>query len=362
MTGRGPEVDSPAPTRIPTIVLDCRWLGRAGAGRVTELALRDLRRLGPRWHVILCGDPARIEPLWPSGAEVRRSAADPRRRLGQSGRRAVPRGDVNVYFHQIRIARPGPSVTFVYDTIPLRHGGSRPSRALKRLYFRLVARMSSAIVTISPESREHIEQDLGMPADRVPIARLPVEGDRFDRIRIARTSRAPEDLALFVGRFAPHKNLRRLVEAFGRSEFGRAGGRLQLVGGDPSECREMERFVVESGVDRVAVAGTCPEDRLDELLARCRLLAAPSLEEGFGLPAYEAATCGIPVVVTRTGGMGDLPDRLAAFCDPLSVASIAAAIDDAARRPLPIPPHSTPGDLGTTIIKAVERVLRDRAG
>ena len=122
----------------------------------------------------------------------------------------------------------------------------------------------------------------------------------------------------------------------------------------------MQRFVAEIGLVGVTVSGRCSEERLDELLATCRLVTAPSLEEGFGLPAFEAAACGIPVVAARTGGMGGLPDRLAAFCDPLDVGSIAAAIDDVARRPQPIAPQITPGDLGETIVAAVVGVLRGR--
>jgi len=39
---------------------------------------------------------------------------------------------------------------------------------------------------------------------------------------------------------------------------------------------------------------------------RADLLILPSLEEGFGLPAFEAAACGTPVVASEVGPVGEL--------------------------------------------------------
>jgi glycosyltransferase involved in cell wall biosynthesis len=102
----------------------------------------------------------------------------------------------------------------------------------------------------------------------------------------------------------------------------------------------------------------CSEDELNELLARARALILPSLEEGYGLPAFEAAACGIPVAVSRTGALTELPGDVAVSFDPTSVPAIAAAIDDVTARQLH-PPRTfgVDSNLRSAVIDAVAAAL-----
>jgi len=52
----------------------------------------------------------------------------------------------------------------------------------------------------------------------------------------------------------------------------------------------------------------------------------PSFDEGFGLPAIEAAACGAAVIVTRNSAMPDVLGDAALYVDPYDTASIAAAM------------------------------------
>ena len=52
------------------IVLDCRWLGLGGAGRVTELLLRELQASPPPGEWVLWGEPDRLAPFDFPGAAV----------------------------------------------------------------------------------------------------------------------------------------------------------------------------------------------------------------------------------------------------------------------------------------------------
>jgi glycosyltransferase involved in cell wall biosynthesis len=338
-------------------VLDCRWLGPGGAGRVTELVLTDLRLLRPPWDTVLWGRPERLVPFADVGAVVPTSS-DPKSLFGQAAARSVPRGDVTVFFHQIRPLGSVPAVTMMYDTIPLRYGSNRAAGVAKRLYFRIAARRSARILTASEYSRRCLIRDARARADRIDVVSLPVDGERFDRITRSRATRELDEVALFVGRFAPHKNLRRLAVAFSQTAFAERGGRLELVGGSSDERADLDRWLADQGAQRVRTFEPCTEKELDDRLTSSRLLVMPSLEEGFGLPAFEAAAVGMPVVSSRAGAMADLPDRIVAFCDPLSVASIAVAIDDAASRAPRLAPHRVVGDLGVAVVRAVDEVLR----
>jgi glycosyltransferase involved in cell wall biosynthesis len=336
-----------------SVLLDCRWLGMGGAGRATELTLRALQHSEPAGRWILWGPEEASRFLW-NGARHEAARSEPLSLWGQRGLRERPPHDVSLYFHQIRPFRDGRSVTLVHDTIPLRFG-SGISRWLKRRYLRRVARISSVILTVSEYSRRCIERDLGAPGDRIRVIRYPVDEHLVTRVRHLRAESAHQDVALFVGRFAPHKNLERLVRAFGTTSFRAAGGRLLLVGGSPEEVQRMRARVGLREVSGVDVRGACSESDLHGLYATSRLLIMPSLEEGFGLPAWEAICSGLPVALSEGGALRELAPLAAATFPPASVEAMSAAIDQAATAPPP-PPFTAPPEtaMSGAIIDAVE--------
>ncbi len=296
------------------ILLDCRWLGLGGAGRATELLLRGLGELGPPGQWTLWG-PDPVGGLTWAGAVHERTTGSPKAWGGQR-RVRLPDHDVAVYLHQIRPLRPGRSVTLIHDTIPLRHGSNRLA---KRLYLRAVARLSTRIVTVSEHSRRSIEADLAVPPGKISVVTYPVDAEQAARVRRLRAELPERDTALYVGSFSPHKNLGRLVHAFAETRFRAEGGTLRLVGGD---TRELPTTLPE-----VEVEGPCSQERLEELYASSRLLVQPSLEEGFGLPAWEAMCCGLPVCASDSGSLPEVTKGLVRTFSPTSIPELTEAID-----------------------------------
>jgi glycosyltransferase involved in cell wall biosynthesis len=296
------------------ILLDARWYGLGGAGRATELLLRGLAELRPAGRWTLWG-PNEVAAFAWDGAEHEPSSRSPKAWAGQRSVR-LPEHDVAIYLHQIRPLRPGRSVTLIHDTIPLRHGSNR---AAKRLYYRAVARLSTRIVTVSEHSRRSIEDDLGVPAGKISVVSYPVDDALVTRVRRLRGELQVRNEALYVGSFSPHKNLERLIHAFAATRFRANGGTLRLVGGDPAE--------LATALDDVEVEGPCPQERLDELYATSRVLVQPSLEEGFGLPVWEAMCSGLPVTVAAAGSLPEITKGLVPTFSPTSIEEMAAAID-----------------------------------
>lgn len=315
----------------PTVVLDCRWLGIGGPGRTTELVLRGLAESPPPGHWVLWGPEGATSALaWP-GTDVVPIENDPRALFGQRRAFDIPRGDFHVFMHQQRPVRSLPSATLIYDTIALRHGGRPAVRMGKRLVLRRIAHSARRILTISEYSRATILRDLGADPDRVEILRLPFDALFADRVLELRTRVARENVALFVGGFRPHKNLPRLLAAFGQTEFRRSGGRLVLVGAGEEQAAALLGRLDDTQRSFVRVLHSCSQADLDRLFATALFLVQPSLEEGFGLPAWEAMCCGMPVCVSDGGA---LPEVTRGFAEPFpatSVPAMAAAIDACAR-------------------------------
>jgi len=153
------------------------------------------------------------------------------------------------------------------------------------------------------------------------------------RVRMLREHFPRRDVAIYVGRFAPHKNLHALIVAFQATRFRQQGGRLQLIGGSPREVAELQRSVSRRGLGWVTVEGVESQSELERLYASSRLLVMPSLEEGFGLPVWEAMTCGLPVCVSDGGALPEIARSVARPFPARSVSAMTAAIDDVAAQP-----------------------------
>ncbi len=339
------------------VLLDCRWLPIGGAGRVTAALLAGLRADPPEGSWVLLGPPAVVPLAW-TGADVVVSTRDPRQGWGQRCWFELPPARLTVFLHQQRPLRALPAITTIYDTIQLRNASSPWQGRSRRRFLRAVARRSREVVTISEYSRSCIHRDLGYPLERITVAVPPVDPRRAHRLRRLRQLRPPREVALYVGQFAPHKNLTRLVEAYGATGFAARGGRLVLVGGRARELAAARALA--AGHPSVEVRGWVGDEELDELMASARMLVQPSLEEGYGLPVAEAQACGLPVCVSTGGALGELTGPGAHRFSPTSVAEMAAALDACATGPAQKAPAAVTAAGARAFAGAYRRVV-DRA-
>jgi glycosyltransferase involved in cell wall biosynthesis len=323
-------------TEVPPdlrVLVDARWLGQGGAGRATEYLLRGLQELRPPGRWILWG-PQDIRRYDWRGAETRVTRQSARWVPSQLSIPFMPPHDVALYMHQVRPLRPGRSVTLFHDTIQLRFGSPGWKRIAKRISHRLVARLSTSILTVSQYSRDTLERDLSLKGKRLSVVAYPVDTDFVGRVRALRNRMHEADRVLYVGQFAEHKNLERLIAAFGRTAFAATGGELLLVGGTEEWQAHLRRVASLTALEaKVTVEGPVSQERLEELYATSRLLAMPSLEEGFGLPAWEALSVGMPVCVSTAGSLPEVAAGRATLCDPQSIPDIARALDETAGQP-----------------------------
>lgn len=315
----------------PRILLDCRWLNSGGAGRITELLLRGLAATQGEEKWILWG-PLELEDLaWP-GAEVVLEPVNPRTWNGQRSWFDLPACDTAVFLHQQRPLRRVPSVTFIYDTIPLHFASGPLDRMLKRQFLRRSASISDRVLTFSEYSRRCIVADLGIPAEMVTVIRCAADPEMAARVAAVRRKVPQDPVALYLGLFLPHKNLDRLIEAFGRTGFRLAGGRLVLMGGNPNEHAALEARLTPDHREYVQTRPFGSQKDLETLLGTCRFLVQPSLEEGFGLPAWEALCCGVPLCASDGGPLPEITRGRAVEFPAASTSKMIEALDACASR------------------------------
>lgn len=85
-----------------------------------------------------------------------------------------------------------------------------------------------------------------------------------------------------------------------------------LIVGEGTERERLERMAQGLGVGHVTeFAGWVPHHRVPEYLRRLSVYVAPSVhEESFGVAVLEASACGVPVVVSRVGGLPEVAQDL----------------------------------------------------
>ena len=307
----------------PRILLDCRWLDSGGAGRVTELLLRALAA-GPMEAAWILWGPESVEALaWP-GTEVIIEPRDPRTWNGQRNWFDIPPCDLALFMHQQRPLRRVPSVTVIHDTIPLRYASGSLNRAVKRQFLKRVAGISRQVVTASEFSKRCIEADLGIAPEKISLIGWPGDTEMAERVAALRRELASQPVALYLGLFLPHKNLERLIEAFGKTRFRSEGGGLLLMGATPAQEAALTSRLSSAQREYVETRPFGSQSELESLLAGCRFLVQPSLEEGFGLPAWEALCCGVPLCVSDGGS---LPEITSGWADEFPAASLDEMID-----------------------------------
>ncbi len=150
----------------------------------------------------------------------------------------------------------------------------------------------------------------------------------------------------YVGGFNPHKHVDILVRAHAAIAAGMSDPPLLLLVGTldgdvfhgaGSRIRETIRVAGTEALIRWT--GFVPDEELRHLLTGALALVLPSASEGFGLPAFEAAACGTPVVATTESPIPELLAGGGLFVRPGDVDALASALrrllsDEPARREL----------------------------
>ena len=80
-------------------------------------------------------------------------------------------------------------------------------------------------------------------------------------------------------------------------------------------------------------AGFLPDAALAQVLNRSTVLVLPSLMEGFGLPAIEAAACGCPVIATAASPIPSLLGDAGIYFDPRDTGKLSAALEQVLTSP-----------------------------
>jgi len=229
--------------------------------------------------------------------------------------RAADRASLDV-FHAPHYVVPFTSVPLVVTIHDLIHLHQPMRNPLAPIYARAMigraVRKARRVLTVSEAVKRDLEREFGAKDVIVTpngVLRRPTTS--YDVLR--------RPTFLYVGNDKPHKNVDALVDAFERlpPEFT-----LVLAGG------AFERF---RGRERVQLRGFVSDDELLALYRDSIALVMPSLEEGFGLPALEAMSCGTAVITSNAAALVEVTGDAALHVDARDVDALSDAMLRVAR-------------------------------
>jgi glycosyltransferase involved in cell wall biosynthesis len=195
-------------------------------------------------------------------------------------------------------------------------------------------RKARHVITDSQSARNQIVETYHVPDDKIsaiPIgpgagAQPITESDALQELAALKLD-PKRPYLLAVGNLQPRKNLVRLVEAF--AELVRARGHdIDLVIVGPQRFRAEDAFAAARAMaGRVHFTGYVTDRQLAACYRCATAFVFPSLYEGFGLPALEAMSHGVPMACSDAGSLPEVCGDAALLFDPRSVEAIVDALD-----------------------------------
>ena len=221
-------------------------------------------------------------------------------------------------------SRRAAQVITIHDLDFLDHP-ERTLAEIRRDYPSLVrdhAQRAAQVVVPSQYTAIQVERRLGVPPDMITLC--PNGAPSWT----PRASWPDDGHILFVGSVAPRKNIGTLLDAYTQLLQRQIDVPNLVLAGPPTaqSAQWLDALDRPPLRGRVRCTGYLPKDKLKDYYEGASVLVLPSFNEGFGLPALEAMTVGVPVVVSDQGALPEIVGDAGLVVDPTKPDAIADAI------------------------------------
>lgn len=208
-----------------------------------------------------------------------------------------------------------------------RNGGTNGARYVSKLND--LKKTGALFVAVSEYIRSAL-LDLGFPAGRVIRHYIGVDTEKF----LPRSSNPQLRTIVCVARLVRAKGQYELLQAFYGIHMLHPDTRLVLVGEGP-EKDGLQRKAIELGIrDRVDFLGSLQHQDVARIVGEATVgvlaskASSAGAREAFGIFSIEAASCGVPVIVSNSGGLPEtlIPGKTGLLVDEGDVSSLTQAL------------------------------------
>lgn len=196
-------------------------------------------------------------------------------------------------------------------------------------------RRADHIITVSEAVRKELMTRHQVAADRVTTVHLAAS-DLYRPHTTGMLAQAMTALglqrggySLFVGTIEPRKNVERLVQAYERLPEDMRRKYPLLIAGGPGWNSDAIHARMSKAQEQgwLRYMSFLDQRWLPALYAGARLMAYPSLYEGFGLPIVEAMASGTPVLTSNTSCMPEVAAGAAHLVNPRDLDDIRHGLE-----------------------------------
>jgi glycosyltransferase involved in cell wall biosynthesis len=233
-------------------------------------------------------------------------------------------------------SRAAAQIVTIHDLHFLSHP-ERTSHEIRRDYPELTAshaRSADRVIVSSRFTAGEVQRLLNVAPENISIC--PAGAPDWE---MPPASVSADGYILFMGTLDPRKNVGGLLEAYGRllarstAALGSSAGqpstvpRLVIAGGTGSDAAKwLEAIAQPPLAGQVDYLGYVPAERREAVFKGAQVFVLPSFEEGFGLPALEAMSAGVPVVASARGSLPEIVSEAGLLVDPDDPESLTDAI------------------------------------
>jgi glycosyltransferase involved in cell wall biosynthesis len=201
---------------------------------------------------------------------------------------------------------------------------------------------SSHLIVVSNYLKNLVASKFKFPLSKISVVYNGVDHSKFHPMNkafsdrniqkyIAHDLQEFEHVVLSVpGTFAIHKNLITLLMAFSKLPSSiRHETKLVVVAQKKGELYKTFLEVCKHTKleKNVFITGYIPHEKMPYLYNIAKVLLHLPLDEAFGLPPLEAMACGVPVIVSKVGGLPEVVGDAGIFTDPTKVTQVANSLE-----------------------------------
>ncbi len=195
---------------------------------------------------------------------------------------------------------------------------------------RKVSRRLDHIITVSERTRRDVAAQFKVDLSRMSVIHNGVDTELFKpKSNIAR---AAKRLITTASADVPLKGLNFLIEAYAKLLTVHPDLELIVIGKlrEGQTSKLLDKLELR---DRVQFVSEITDEEITNEYARATIAVCPSVYEGFGFPAAEAMSCGVPLVSTDGGALPEVVGNAGVIVPAQDPAALAEAIDQLLQNP-----------------------------